>query len=36
MSGKFEYAEGWQRHSHFGFGPEEFNPLVDALGDLII
>jgi LmbE family N-acetylglucosaminyl deacetylase len=34
MSGRFQYAEGWRRHSHLGFGPEEFNPLADALGDL--
>ena len=34
MSGKFEYAEGWRRHLHLGFGSEEFNPLVDVLGDL--
>ena len=36
MSGKFQYAEGWQRHSHFGFGLEEYNPLSDALGNLAI
>ena len=35
MSGKFKYAEGWQRHSYFGFGAEDYNPLGDALGDLI-
>lgn len=27
MSGTFEYAEGWRRHSHLGFGPEDFDPL---------
>ena len=31
MSGRFEYAEGWRRHSHLGFGPEEFDPLRSAL-----
>jgi len=35
MSGRFEYAEGWRRHSHLGFGPEGFDPLCEALGDLI-
>ena len=33
MSGKFEYAEGWRRHSHLGFGPEEFDPVSDLLQD---
>lgn len=36
MSGKFQYSEGWRRHSHFGFGLEEFNPLSDALDNLTI
>lgn len=27
MSGRFEFAEGWRRHSHLGFGPEDFDPL---------
>jgi LmbE family N-acetylglucosaminyl deacetylase len=31
MSGRFEYAEGWRRHLHLGFGPEEFDPLKNAL-----
>jgi LmbE family N-acetylglucosaminyl deacetylase len=31
LSGKFEYAEGWRRHSHMGFGPEDFDPLRAAL-----
>ena len=31
MSGRFEYAEGWRRHSHLGFcGPDD-DPLRDAL-----
>lgn len=35
MSGKFEYAEGWRRHSHWGFcGPND-DPLADALADII-
>ena len=36
MSGTFQYAEGWQRRSHFGFGDEAFDPLSDALSDLMI
>jgi LmbE family N-acetylglucosaminyl deacetylase len=36
MSGKFKFAEGWRRHSHLGFSPEEFDPLAESLGDLII
>jgi len=35
MSGRFEYAEGWRRHSWRGFGPEEFDPLSEALGELV-
>ena len=31
MSGRFEFAEGWRRHSHLGFGPEDFDPLQDLL-----
>jgi LmbE family N-acetylglucosaminyl deacetylase len=31
MSGCFEYAEGWRRHSHLGFGPAELNPLQELL-----
>jgi len=33
MSGRFEYAEGWRRHSHIGFCRENADPLRDALGD---
>jgi LmbE family N-acetylglucosaminyl deacetylase len=32
MSGRFEYAEGWRRHSHIGFCGEHADPLGDALG----
>ena len=32
MSGHFEHAEGWRRHSHLGFGPAGFDPLEEALG----
>ena len=35
MSGKFAYAEGWRRHSHWGFcGPHD-DPLVKALADIV-
>ncbi len=33
---KFQYAEGWRRHLHYGFGPKDFDPLVDALGSDIV
>jgi len=33
MSGCFDYAEGWRRHSHLGFGPEGWDPMSEALGD---
>jgi N-acetylglucosamine malate deacetylase 1 len=32
MSRKFNYAEGWRRHSHMGFGPRDADPLRAALG----
>jgi LmbE family N-acetylglucosaminyl deacetylase len=32
MSGRFRHAEGWRRHSHFGFCDEKADPLRDALG----
>jgi len=35
MSGQFEFAEGWRKHSHLGFCSEEANPLVEALRDHI-
>ncbi len=35
LCGEFKYAEGWRRHSHMGFGPEDFDPLADALGGAI-
>lgn len=33
MSGCFEYAEGWRRHLHQGFGSKEADPLRAALGE---
>lgn len=32
QSRRFEHAEGWTRHLHFGFGAEEDDPLRDVLG----
>jgi len=34
-SGKFQYAEGWIRHSHLGFCDERSNPLADMLNEYI-
>lgn len=34
MSGRFQYAEGWRRHSHLGFSAAGFDPLTEALGNL--
>lgn len=33
MSGRFEFAEGWTRHSHLGLGGATDHPLRDLLGD---
>jgi LmbE family N-acetylglucosaminyl deacetylase len=30
--GKFQHAEGWRRHQHYGFGGEADDPLREALG----
>ena len=35
MSGRFAFAEGWRTHSHMGFGPEDFDPLHEALSGFI-
>jgi LmbE family N-acetylglucosaminyl deacetylase len=32
LSGRFPVAEGWCRHNHLGFGPEDFDPLAAVLG----
>jgi LmbE family N-acetylglucosaminyl deacetylase len=32
QSRKFQHAEGWRRHLHYGFGAEADDPLHDALG----
>jgi LmbE family N-acetylglucosaminyl deacetylase len=33
LSGAFEHAEGWRRHSHWGYCSETDDPLREALGD---
>jgi N-acetylglucosamine malate deacetylase 1 len=33
LSGCFEYAEGWRRHSHMGFSAKDIDPLKEALGE---
>jgi len=32
LSGRFQHAEGWRRHLHYGFCGPEADPLNDALG----
>jgi N-acetylglucosamine malate deacetylase 1 len=32
LSGTFPHAEGWRRHLHFGFCPEDADPLRSVLG----
>lgn len=32
LSGRFEFAEGWRRHSHLGFCAERADPLREVLG----
>jgi LmbE family N-acetylglucosaminyl deacetylase len=31
LSGRFDYAEGWIRHSHLGFCDQDDNPMADIL-----
>lgn len=31
MSSKYEFAEGWRRHSHLGFCAEDYDPLSEIL-----
>lgn len=33
QSGRFEFAEGWRRHSHLGFATEDFDPVCELLHD---
>ncbi|MCA9215642.1 MAG: hypothetical protein KDB27_21400, partial [Planctomycetales bacterium] len=30
------FGEGWRRHSHLGFADEDFDPLGEALGELVV
>jgi len=32
MSKRFQHAEGWRRHLHFGFCGPEADPLAEVLG----
>ena len=34
-SNTFRYAEGWRKHSHFGFCSKNARPLEDALLDYL-
>jgi len=36
MSGRFEYAEGWRRHSHLGFSAADWDPLTEVLRDRVL
>ena len=36
QSGRFQHAEGWRRHSHLGFSPDEIDPLEEAFGDAFL
>ena len=33
MSGKYEFAEGWRRHSHLGFSAQDADPMRAVLGE---
>ena len=32
LSRRFQHAEGWRRHLHMGFCPEDSDPMREALG----
>jgi LmbE family N-acetylglucosaminyl deacetylase len=36
LSGRFEHAEGWRRHSHLGFAAADYDPLPALLTDHVI
>ncbi len=36
MSGRFEFAEGWRRRAHWGYGPGDYDPLSALLGPLCL
>jgi len=33
LSKKFNFAEGWRRHLHLGFGEPDYDPLAEMLGN---
>lgn len=35
-SDKWQFAEGFRQHSHFGFSQRDHNPLAEALGDRVL
>ena len=36
MSGLFQYAEGWRRHLHLGFGAADFDPIRTTLKERVL
>lgn len=36
LSGRFEVAEGWQRHLHLGYASEDADPISDLLGERVM
>jgi N-acetylglucosamine malate deacetylase 1 len=36
LSGRFEFAEGWRRHLHLGYGPEDADPMRDLLQERVV
>jgi N-acetylglucosamine malate deacetylase 1 len=36
LSKRFKLAEAFSRHSHLGYGPEKYNPLVDLLKNRVV
>ncbi len=36
MSGRYEYAEGWRRHSHLGLCAAQADPLAEALAKCVL
>jgi LmbE family N-acetylglucosaminyl deacetylase len=36
LSGRFEFAEGWRRHLHVGYAPEDTDPMAKLLGDRVL
>ncbi len=36
MSGRFEFAEGWRRHQHYGFADRAADPISAILGERVM